>query len=170
MLDNKVKAAVLTGQRRIEIKEFEKPELGPKDFLMKIRRCGVCGSDIHLWKGHWNPPYPLILGHEFIGEVADAGDQALEWRNLRKGDQIAVEMIIPCHKCEWCQKGYYNLCISDDRSISSMNGVQYGCNIPLKRPPTALWGGYAIRASSANRTCSSTSSNRAVRPLIANRA
>lgn len=142
-MDNNVKAAVLTGPRRIEIKEFKKPELGPKDFLMKVRYCGVCGSDIHLWKDHWDPPYPLILGHEFIGEVADAGDSALESRNLRKGDQIAVEMIIPCHECEWCQKGFYNLCLSDDRAISPMNGVQYGCNIPIIRPPTALWGGYA---------------------------
>ena len=143
MLGDKVDAAVLTAARRIEIREFEKPELGPKDLLMKVRYCGVCGSDLHLWEGHWNPPYPMVLGHEFIGEVADAGGEALERRQLREGDQIAVEMIIPCHRCEWCRRGYYNLCVSDDRSTSPESGAQYGCNIPITRPPTALWGGYS---------------------------
>ncbi|MCW3991646.1 MAG: alcohol dehydrogenase catalytic domain-containing protein, partial [Candidatus Bathyarchaeota archaeon] len=100
-MGDKVDAAVLTAPRRIEIREFEKPELGPKDLLMKVRYCGVCGSDLHLWDGHGNPPYPMVLGHEFIGEVTDAGGEALERRQLRAGDQIAVEMIIPCHRCEW---------------------------------------------------------------------
>lgn len=140
-MTEKVTAAVLTAARKIEIREFEKPELGSKDFLVRVKYCGICGSDVHMWQGHWNPPYPMILGHEFIGEVADAGNEALEWRKLNEGDQIAVEMIIPCHKCEWCQRGYYNLCLSDDRSISPENGVEYGCNIPITRPPTALWGG-----------------------------
>lgn len=142
-MEEKVTAAVLTGARRLEIREFEKPELGPKDLLMRVRYCGVCGSDIHIFEGHWNPPYPLILGHEFIGEVADAGGEALERRRLREGEQVAVEMIIPCRRCEWCIRGYYNLCVSDDRSVSPDNGAQYGCNIPITRPPTALWGGYS---------------------------
>jgi len=142
-LGEKVTAAVLTAPRRIEIQGFEKPRLGPRDLLMKVRYCGVCGSDIHLWEGHWNPPYPLILGHEFIGEVADAGGEALAWRGLEMGDPVAVEMIIPCHRCDWCRRGYYNLCVTDDRSIFPGNGAQYGCNIPVTRPPTALWGGYS---------------------------
>ena len=142
-MKGKVTAAVLTAPRKIEIREFEKPELGPKDFLMKVKYCGICGSDVHIWEGHWNPPYPMILGHEFIGEVADSGSEALEWRQIRQGDQMAVEMIIPCHECEWCRRGYYNLCVSDDRSISPENGVEYGCNIPITRKPTALWGGYS---------------------------
>jgi 2-desacetyl-2-hydroxyethyl bacteriochlorophyllide A dehydrogenase len=142
-LVEKVTAAVSTAPRRIEIREFEKPRLKSKDFLMKIRYCGVCGSDIHLWKGNWKPPFPLILGHEFIGEVAEVGSEVLEWRGLKEGDQVAVEMIIPCHKCKWCLRGYYNLCETDDRSISHENGAQYGCSIPITRPPTALWGGYS---------------------------
>ena len=139
----KVTAAVLTAARKIEIREFEKPELGAKDFLMKVKYCGICGSDVHLWEGHWNPAYPMILGHEFVGEVADAGSEALEWRQLREGDQIAVEMIVPCHECELCRAGYYNLCVLDDRSASPERGVEYGCNIPITRAPTPLWGGYA---------------------------
>ncbi len=142
-MSEKVTAAVLTAARKIEIRKFEKPKLGPKDFLMKVRYCGICGSDVHIWEGSWNPPYPMILGHEFIGEVADSGSEALEWRQLREGDQIAVEMIIPCHNCEWCRRGYYNLCLSDDRSVSPENGVEYGCNIPIRRKPTPLWGGYS---------------------------
>jgi len=141
-LERKVKAAVLTGRRKIETREFDKPKLKPRDLLMRVKYCGVCGSDIHIWDGHWNPPYPLILGHEFIGEVAEAGDEALKWRRLEEGDQIAVEMILPCRSCEWCLRGYYNLCRQDYRPLTSEYGAQYGCNISTTRPP-ALWGGYA---------------------------
>ncbi len=141
-LSDRVTAAVLTGPQKIKIEKFDKPDPEPRDLLMKVKYCGVCGSDVHLWQGDWNPPYPLILGHEFIGEVAEAGKETLEWRGLKKGDQIAVEMILPCNKCKWCQEGYYNLCRYDDRSITPEYGRQYGCNIPITRPP-ALWGGYS---------------------------
>jgi len=142
-LREKITAAVLTAPRNIELREFDRPELKPRDLLMKVRYCGICGSDIHLWEGSWNPPYPLILGHEFIGEVDEAGSEALQWRQLNRGDQVAVEMILPCHRCDLCRRGYYNLCHYDDRSIAPDYGRQYGCNIPITRPPTALWGGYS---------------------------
>ncbi|MEM2876029.1 MAG: alcohol dehydrogenase catalytic domain-containing protein, partial [Candidatus Bathyarchaeia archaeon] len=141
-MKGKVSAAVLEAPYNLEVRYFDKPRLGPKDLLMKVKYCGICGSDIHLWRGDWNPPYPMILGHEFIGEVAEAGNEALEWRNLDYSDQIAVEMILPCNKCEWCLHGLYNLCRYDDRSVDPEYGRQYGCNIPISRPPS-LWGGYA---------------------------
>jgi threonine dehydrogenase-like Zn-dependent dehydrogenase len=110
---------------------------------MKIRYCGICGSDIHFWEESIQPSYPYIPGHEFIGEVAEAGEDALASRKLKIGDQIAVEMIVPCHKCRWCKEGLYNLCIHDDKSVSPDYGVEYGCNISITKPPTPLWGGYS---------------------------
>ncbi|UCH02745.1 MAG: alcohol dehydrogenase catalytic domain-containing protein [Candidatus Bathyarchaeota archaeon] len=138
-MDEKVTAAVLTAVQKMKIQEFKKPKLDPIDFLMKVKYCGICASDIHIWEGHWNPRFPIILGHEFIGEVADVGSEALKWRGFEVGDQIAVEMIVPCHTCEYCRRGYYNLCICSDLYGEKLASVE----IPISSSHTALWGGYA---------------------------
>jgi len=138
---NKIKAAVLTKPRKLEICEFDKPRIGVRDILMKVHLCGICGSDVHQWEGKFYSSKPLIMGHEFIGEVAEGGDEALKSRRLHIGDMIAVELIIPCHHCAWCREGKYNLCC--ENTIHPEHGRVFGCNIPISYPPTALWGGYA---------------------------
>lgn len=142
-MSEKAKASVLMAPGRFEIQEFDLPDLGPRDLLMRIELCGICGSDVHMWHGRSLIHVPWIVGHEFIGEVAAAGSEALEWRNLEMGDQIAVEILIPCLHCRWCKEGKYEICAMDDVSEGSDGGRQFGCNIPLTRPPTPLWGGYS---------------------------
>jgi alcohol dehydrogenase len=139
----KAKAAVLIEPGRFEIQEFSLPELGPRDLLMRIKLCGICGSDVHMWHGRSLIHVPWIVGHEFIGEVAAAGPEALALRNVEIGDQIAVEILIPCLRCRWCKEGKYEICVMDDMSLGPDHGRQFGCNIPLTRPPTPLWGGYS---------------------------
>jgi len=139
----KVKAAVLVKPKKFQIEEFDIPHLGSRDLLIKVDLCGICGSDVHMWEGTLATPKPLIMGHEFIGEVADGGEEALSLRDLKIGDMVSVEIMIPCHRCFWCQQGKYHLCQEDDVSIDINHGRQYGCNIPITRPPTPLWGGYA---------------------------
>jgi alcohol dehydrogenase len=142
-VSEKAKAAVLMEPGRFEIQEFALPELGPRDLLMRIKLCGICGSDVHMWHGRSLIHVPWIVGHEFIGEVAAAGSEALASRNLEMGDQIAVEILIPCLHCRWCKEGKYEICAMDDVSQGTDRGRQFGCNIPLTRPPTPLWGGYS---------------------------
>lgn len=142
-MSEKAKAAVLMEPGRFEIQEFLLPELGRRDLLMRVNLCGVCGSDIHMWRGRSLIHEPWIVGHEFIGEVAAAGSEALAFRNVAIGDQIAVEILIPCHRCRWCKEGKYQICVMDDVSLGPDHGRQFGCNIPLTRPPTPLWGGYS---------------------------
>jgi alcohol dehydrogenase len=139
----KAKAAVLMEPGRFEIKEFPLPDLGPRDLLMRVKLCGVCGSDVHMWRGRSLIHDPWIVGHEFIGDVADAGSEALAYHNVEMGDQIAVEILIPCRRCRWCKEGKYEICIMDNVSLGPGHGRQFGCNIPLTRPPTPLWGGYS---------------------------
>lgn len=142
-MTEKAKAAVLMEPGRFEIQEFPLPELGPRDLLMRMKLCGVCGSDIHMWNGRSLIHEPWIVGHEFIGEVADAGAEALAFHKVEIGDQITVEILIPCHRCRWCKEGRYEICVMDDVPLGPDHGRQYGCNIPLARPPTPLWGGYS---------------------------
>lgn len=139
-----VKAAVYQKGKGFQAKEFVKPQLGQNDILMKIKLCGICGTDVHFWKGLQGISEPYVMGHEFIGEVTEGGSKKiLDERGLKIGDQIAVEIIIPCHHCSWCKKGKYNLCLKDDLKFGNGYGRQYGCNIPLTRPPTPLWGGFS---------------------------
>jgi len=143
-MSNKIRAAVLTELKELEIREFEKPKLGPEDILLKVILCGICGSDIHFWKGTLGMSEAFILGHEFIGEIAEAGDKALKERDLLIGDLVAVEILIPCYHCNWCKEEKYHLCGEDDTSQTGKKyGRQFGCNIPLTREPTPLWGGFS---------------------------
>ncbi|HHV53134.1 MAG TPA: alcohol dehydrogenase catalytic domain-containing protein [Synergistaceae bacterium] len=72
------KAAVLVGPRKIEIKEFPLPSEIPDDcILAKLEMCGVCGTDVHLYKGRFSN-YPSILGHETIGRIVKLGAKAAE--------------------------------------------------------------------------------------------
>ena len=136
-MSERVRAAVAVRQGTIEVQSFPLPEIGPRDMLVQVRLCGVCGSDLHLLRGDWGTPFPVILGHEFVGTVAQLGSEAREHHGVDVGDRVTVEMIVPCHECYWCRKGYYNLCAHDKKE-----GWEYGCNITCARPPH-LWGGWA---------------------------
>ncbi len=118
------------------------PEPGPDDVLVRIRRVGICATDLHLLAGHIGNPFPLVPGHEFVGEVAAIGTRAGLDRSLSVGDRIAVEMLLPCRACAWCRSGRYNLCAHDDPSAGLPIGRQLGVNIP-RTTGHGLWGGYA---------------------------
>ena len=103
-----MKAAVLTAPYQIHLQEIETPQLGPRDVLIKVRCVGVCGSDVHSYKGtHPFRKPPVILGHEMAGEVAEvAEDVSL----FKKGDRVTAEPQTYCHQCFSCYEGHYNLC------------------------------------------------------------
>lgn len=88
-----MKAAVLTGPQKIEILDLPVPKPDPGMLQIKVSACGVCGSDVHMWKqGHgWNPELDgkFLMGHEFCGVVTDPGDSKFKlgdrvvfWANL----------------------------------------------------------------------------------------
>ncbi|MDC7226051.1 MAG: NAD(P)-dependent alcohol dehydrogenase [Spirochaetales bacterium] len=106
-----MKAAVMTGIRKIEIQDVPKPEIKPDEVLVKIKHVGICGSDIHYYEygniGDYVIKPPFILGHESGGEVVELGADV---KNLKVGDQVALEPGIPCGECEVCKRGDYHLC------------------------------------------------------------
>jgi alcohol dehydrogenase len=110
--------------------------------LMRVRRVGICATDLHLLEGHIGDPFPLVPGHEFVGEVAAIGVDAATRRGLAVGDRIAVEMQLPCGACARCAEGRYNICELDDPADGLPAGREYGVNIPRTADP-GLWGGYA---------------------------
>jgi L-iditol 2-dehydrogenase len=89
------------------MRELREPELGTGDILLRVRACGICGSDLHgfLGKSKKRVP-PLALGHEFSGDVVGPGNS----RRFQPGTAAAVYPLLCCGNCRYCQSGRENLC------------------------------------------------------------
>jgi threonine dehydrogenase-like Zn-dependent dehydrogenase len=134
--------AVFPERGVVELATIEVPPPASDQLTMRVRRVGICATDLHLLDGHMGDPFPLVPGHEFVGEVAAIGGDAAHHRGLAAGDRIAVEMLLPCGACSRCAEGRYNLCDRDDPAAGVPVGREYGVNIPRTAAP-GLWGGYA---------------------------
>jgi 2-desacetyl-2-hydroxyethyl bacteriochlorophyllide A dehydrogenase len=113
-----MQAAVFKGDRSLEVRAVERPSPGPGNVLIRVRHCGICGSDLHFYKGELPSPPGLRMGHEFSGEIAEVG-QGVD--GLRPGDQVCVEPLIVCGECEHCRSGNYQLCLT--RRLLGAGGV-----------------------------------------------
>ncbi|MFN4132876.1 MAG: zinc-binding dehydrogenase [Candidatus Hadarchaeales archaeon] len=134
------RAAVATGVGVIEIKDFEAPKAGEGCLLIRIKACGVCGTDVHIFRGHRKVPFPLILGHEFSGVVEEIGEKAssrlhISGGELKVGEKVTVVPGVPCGRCYYCKNfpESPNLC---------QNRLIYGGNRPATAPPY-FYGGFA---------------------------
>jgi L-iditol 2-dehydrogenase len=103
-----MKAAIYHGVRTIQVEEVPRPEPDADSVLVEMKRCGICGSDLHSYKGLWEQP-STAHGHEVSGVVAECG-QGVE--GFRVGDRVCMEWFSHCGKCRFCQVGKYNLCDS----------------------------------------------------------
>ncbi|MFN8942407.1 MAG: zinc-binding dehydrogenase [Acidobacteriota bacterium] len=102
------KAAVLTAyQAPLEIREFPlKEDLGPGEALARVEMAGICGTDVHLWKGELPIPVPVILGHESAGTIHKLGPGLeRDWtgQELRAGDRVVWASSIVCGECYYCR-------------------------------------------------------------------
>jgi len=102
-----MKAAVIYGPGDIRIVEIEIPSPAPDEVLIKIHACGVCGTDNALNKGYYPAIYPVIIGHEFSGEITETGSKVT---NLKIGDRVTVDPNRLCHSCFFCRSGKEHLC------------------------------------------------------------
>jgi len=92
----------------IIIEKIPYPSPGPREVVMKIAYCGICGSDIHASLGkHPFVSLPATPGHEFSGWIEEVGEQVIEFK---KGDRVTSEPNIVCGKCYNCVSGHYNIC------------------------------------------------------------
>jgi threonine dehydrogenase-like Zn-dependent dehydrogenase len=134
-----VLAAVRTGPSKTELREFPMPEIPDDGALMKVEVAGICGTDVKLYAA---PPSddPVIMGHENIGVIAQAGPKFTEHHGLREGDRVFVEHYVGCMKCEWCHQGEYRHCYGTDWRLNP-DARRYGYTSAEK--PFHLWGGFA---------------------------
>jgi 2-desacetyl-2-hydroxyethyl bacteriochlorophyllide A dehydrogenase len=101
-----VRAAVI-GADEVTVETVPDPMPGPRDVVVAVAGCGICGTDLHIAEGEFAPTLPVVPGHEFAGEVVALGADVTE---LRVGDQVAVDPSLYCHECHYCRRGRGNLC------------------------------------------------------------
>ena len=104
-----MKAAVLHGPRTFRVEQRSVPEAGPGEVLVRVRAAGICGTDYRIWTGDRPVQYPLVPGHEFIGDVAAVGRGVTR---VAVGDRVAVEPNWGCGRCDLCRAGSGNLCLA----------------------------------------------------------
>ncbi|MCA0909791.1 L-threonine 3-dehydrogenase [Qipengyuania gaetbuli] len=93
------------------MQDSPKPEMGINDVLIKVRRTAICGTDMHIWKwDEWAQktiPVPMIVGHEFVGEIVDVGDNA---GDFQVGQIVSGEGHVVCGRCRNCMAGRRHMC------------------------------------------------------------
>jgi L-iditol 2-dehydrogenase len=100
-----LKVSMWYNNKDIRIEEAPTPKPGPKEILVKIMSCGICGSDIVEW--YRLPRAPLVQGHEIGGEIVEVGGSV---KNFRPGDRVFVAPKVPCMECYYCKNEHYPVC------------------------------------------------------------
>jgi threonine 3-dehydrogenase len=111
-MENRMKALVKARpEPGLWIEYVPVPEMGPNDVLIKVRKSAICGTDVHIW--NWDEfsaktvPVPMVVGHEFVGEIADTGAAVTRYR---VGQRVSGEGHIVCGTCRNCRAGRGQLC------------------------------------------------------------
>ena len=116
-----MKALLLKDYLRLEMVEMPQPEIGPDDVLVRVRACGICGSDVHGFDGSTGRRIPpLVMGHEAAGTVAALGARV---KGLQVEDRVTFDSTVYCGDCGYCRQGKVNLC--DNRQVLGVSCTDY---------------------------------------------
>lgn len=116
-----MKALLLREYKKLEVVDMPVPEIGPEDLLVRVKACGICGSDIHGYDGSTGRRLPpLVMGHEAAGLVEAVGSQVAD---LQPGDRITFDSTVSCGNCRFCRKGRINLC--DNRQVLGVSTPEF---------------------------------------------
>ncbi len=138
-----MKAAVLFGNEDIRYADWEMPVCRPGTVRVRVRATGICGSDVPRVLNHGAHFYPVVLGHEFSGDIVETGEGV---EGLKPGDTVSGAPLVPCMKCEDCQQGNYSLCrhysfigsreqgsFAEYVVIPAANAIRYDPSIPYEQ-------------------------------------
>jgi L-iditol 2-dehydrogenase len=116
-----MKALLLTDYMHLTLTDMAAPAIGPQDVLIRVRSCGICGSDVHGMDGSTGRRIPpLVMGHEAAGSIAEVGRDVSEWK---AGDRVTFDSTVSCGECAFCRTGDINLC--DNRQVLGVSCGDY---------------------------------------------
>ncbi len=131
------------------------PSVGADDVLIKVHAAGICGTDLHIFKGEYEAEYPIIPGHEFSGEVVAVGANVV---NFKVGDRVTADPNIPCNRCSYCQRNEPNQCknlraigvtrsgafaeyvVAPEGNVFSIGDMTYGAAALIEPLACVVWG------------------------------
>ncbi|MFJ1576526.1 zinc-dependent alcohol dehydrogenase family protein [Streptomyces sp. NPDC088182] len=102
-----MRAAIVEAVGKVSVTTVPDPTPGPRDVVVAVAACGICGTDLHILQGEFAPTLPIVPGHEFAGEIVEIGAEVTE---LSVGDKVAVDPSLYCNECRYCRSGRGNLC------------------------------------------------------------
>jgi len=124
-----VKAAVLYGPEDLRVTEWEKPNVGCKEVLVRIEACGICTLEQRLFRGDQKIFYPIVAGHEASGVVEEVDERVLA--DLMPGDRVALDLLNRCGECYFCRIGSDHLCENRfKKGLNLMGGLGEYVSVP----------------------------------------
>jgi threonine dehydrogenase-like Zn-dependent dehydrogenase len=166
-----MKAAQWMGTKTIQLGTVPKPTItAPKDVIVRITHCTICGSDLHMYCGELNVGMQQgdIMGHEAIGIVEDIGPSV---KTLEVGDRVIISPVIACGDCFYCQQEQYSLCDRTNPSVKME--AMYGHRLSGIFGYSHLTGGYPgnqaewCRVPNADLTCIKAPKTLSAKKLLA---
>src|SRR5438270_12112133 len=116
-----MKALLLSEYGRLEMAELPMPRPAADEVLVRVKACGVCGSDVHGYDGSTGRRIPpLVMGHEAAGVVEQAGARVVDFA---PGDRVTFDSTVFCGSCGYCLRGDVNLC--DNRRVLGVSCGDY---------------------------------------------
>lgn len=114
-MKGKMKAQVFYEANVMKLEEIDIPQIADNEVLVRVKATGICGSDISYYYGHSplgtpDGKGPLVLGHEFSGEVVEVGALPKSMGLFKEGDRVTCNPVIQCNACEDCARGKFNVC------------------------------------------------------------
>jgi len=132
-----MRAAIYYSNKDIRIEERPRPKIGPGELLIRVRACGICGTDVLQW--YRRDRVPLILGHEIAGEIEEVGRGL---RQCKKGQRVSASHHVPCGKCSYCLRGHESVCDTLRRTHFDPGGFVEFLRLP--RENVELGGVYPL--------------------------
>ena len=116
-----MRALLLSAYKKLSVVDMPTPEIGDEDVLVRVRACGICGSDIHGYDGSTGRRIPpLVMGHEGAGVIERVG-RGVE--GFKAGERVSFDSTVSCGRCDFCRRGQINLC--DNRTVLGVSCGEY---------------------------------------------
>src|SRR5580658_879169 len=138
-----MKALLYQGPRNIVCESFDDPKLADeRDAIVKMTRCGICGSDLHIYHGQgFSPDLGFCVGHEAVGEVVEVGRGV---KQLKVGQSVMLSAAVGCGACGPCLAGNVNQCRNGMAGCYGLSHRLEGCQAEYIRVPAADYNAAAI--------------------------